>query len=143
MLRHILTRLILMIPVIFFITVMVFTIMHLIPGDPAYVMLGEEASPKAVETLRKQLGLDRSIPVQYMAWMKAALTSDENGLTPGLSSLRSAANICSLTALNFPLCRFLTLNRRINFWFAWRKLKNKDFKTNTLFKWRFHVSFIC
>lgn len=76
MLRHILTRLILMIPVIFFITVMVFTIMHLIPGDPAYVMLGEEASPKAVETLRKQLGLDRSIPVQYMAWMKAALKGD-------------------------------------------------------------------
>jgi peptide/nickel transport system permease protein len=65
-----------MIPVIFFITVMVFTIMHLIPGDPAYVMLGEEASPKAVETLRKQLGLDRSIPVQYMAWMKAALKGD-------------------------------------------------------------------
>jgi len=76
MLRHILTRLILMIPVIFFITVMVFTIMHLIPGDPAYVMLGEEASPKAVEMLRKQLGLDRSIPVQYMAWMKAALKGD-------------------------------------------------------------------
>jgi len=65
-----------MIPVIFFITVMVFTIMHLIPGDPAYVMLGEEASPKAVEALRKQLGLDRSIPVQYMAWMKAALKGD-------------------------------------------------------------------
>jgi peptide/nickel transport system permease protein len=65
-----------MIPVIFFITVMVFTIMHLIPGDPAYVMLGEEASPKAVEMLRKQLGLDRSIPVQYMAWMKAALKGD-------------------------------------------------------------------
>lgn len=76
MLRHILTRLILMIPVIFFISVMVFTIMHLIPGDPAYVMLGEEASPEAVEALRKELGLDRSVPVQYMEWIKAALKGD-------------------------------------------------------------------
>ena len=76
MLRHILARLILMIPVIFFISVMVFTMMHLIPGDPAYVMLGEEASPEAVEALRKELGLDRSIPVQYMEWMKAALQGD-------------------------------------------------------------------
>ena len=65
-----------MIPVVFFISVMVFTIMHLIPGDPAYVMLGEEASLEAVEELRKELGLDRSIPVQYMAWIKAALKGD-------------------------------------------------------------------
>jgi peptide/nickel transport system permease protein len=65
-----------MIPVIFFISVMVFTIMHLIPGDPAYVMLGEEASPEAVEALRKELGLDRSVPVQYMEWIKAALKGD-------------------------------------------------------------------
>ena len=65
-----------MIPVVFFISVMVFTIMHLIPGDPAYVMLGEEASLEAVEELRKELGLDRSIPVQYAAWIKAALKGD-------------------------------------------------------------------
>lgn len=76
MLRHIIARLLLMIPVLFFISLMVFTIMHLIPGDPTYVMLGEEVSEEAAENLRKELGLDKSLPVQYFNWIRKALRGD-------------------------------------------------------------------
>jgi peptide/nickel transport system permease protein len=76
MLKYIIKRIILMIPVILFVSLMVFTIMHLIPGDPAYVMLGEDVSQEAVDSLRKELGLDRSLPVQYLSWVSKAIRGD-------------------------------------------------------------------
>ncbi len=65
-----------MIPVMALISIMVFTIMHMIPGDPAYVMLGEEASVEAVKALEKELGLDRSIHIQYLKWISNVLKGD-------------------------------------------------------------------
>lgn len=57
-------------------SVVVFAVMRLVPGDPAQLMLGMSASPEAVAALRADLGLDRPLPVQYLAWIGGLLTGD-------------------------------------------------------------------
>jgi peptide/nickel transport system permease protein len=54
----------------------VFFLIHLIPGDPAAAMLGEGAAPSDVAALRKDLGLDRPLPEQYVAWVSGLLHGD-------------------------------------------------------------------
>jgi peptide/nickel transport system permease protein len=54
----------------------VFFLIHLIPGDPVAAMLGEGASPSDVVSLRKELGLDRPLPVQYWHWLKGLSHAD-------------------------------------------------------------------
>ena len=74
--RYILRRLVAMIPVIFIVSLIVFSLIHLTPGDPAQTMLGEEATPKEVAALRAKLGLDQPLPVQYVKWAGAVLHGD-------------------------------------------------------------------
>jgi peptide/nickel transport system permease protein len=57
-------------------SVVVFAFIHLIPGDPIYVLLGDTATPDQVEALRHHLGLDQPIFVQYLAWAAKALSGD-------------------------------------------------------------------
>ncbi|MFP3090658.1 ABC transporter permease [Treponema sp. TIM-1] len=68
-LNYILKRLSQMIPVLFVITVVVFMLIHFIPGDPARLMLGDRASLASVEALREKLGLNESLAVQYGIFM--------------------------------------------------------------------------
>lgn len=64
-----LRRLVGTIPVLFLVSIMVFLLIHLIPGDAATVVLGEEATPQAKAELRHQLGLDQPLPIQYGHWI--------------------------------------------------------------------------
>lgn len=57
-------------------SILVFVVMSVLPGDPASVMLGTRATPEAVEALRVELGLDRSLPVQYLDWASGAVRGD-------------------------------------------------------------------
>lgn len=57
------------IPVIFIVMTIVFFMVHLIPGNPAYVILGAQASSEQIKVLEKQLGLDKPIYLQYVDWM--------------------------------------------------------------------------
>lgn len=57
-------------------SVIVFAFVHLIPGDPTYVLLGDGATPEQAEALRRKLGLDRSIFVQYSTWAYHAIRGD-------------------------------------------------------------------
>ena len=66
-------RLLLMIPVALLVSFVTFMIIHLIPGDPARVLLGESATPQTVAALRHQLGLDQPIMVQYFIWLGQAI----------------------------------------------------------------------
>ena len=63
-------------PVLFGISLLVFLMLRLIPGDPVRVMLGERASPAEMEHLRQELGLDRSLPLQYLAYAGQLLQGD-------------------------------------------------------------------
>ncbi len=76
MARFIGSRLVTTIPVLLFVSVAVFLMVHLTPGDPVKLMLGEDAGPEAVAALRRELGLDRPLPVQYTQWLGHVLTGD-------------------------------------------------------------------
>lgn len=76
MLPYLFRRLLLSIPVLFFVSLIVFSLISLIPGDPARVMLGEEASHEALEALRKEMGLDRPMIVRYTIWLNHVVRGD-------------------------------------------------------------------
>jgi peptide/nickel transport system permease protein len=66
-------RLLSLLPILFVVSTFVFMIIHLTPGDPASVMLGEEATQQEINTLREQLGLNQPLYQQYFLWIGNAL----------------------------------------------------------------------
>lgn len=77
MLRYIAGRMALMAPVLVLVSVVVFLLLHLTPGDPVVVMLGESGvSPETAAALRHDLGLDQPLYVQYARWAVALLHGD-------------------------------------------------------------------
>jgi peptide/nickel transport system permease protein len=76
MLQYLARRLALMVPVAFLVSLVVFSLVHLTPVDPATLILGEEHSPQAIAALRHELGLDRPLPEQYITWITRALHGD-------------------------------------------------------------------
>ncbi|MCL4459221.1 MAG: ABC transporter permease [Chloroflexi bacterium] len=73
---YIIRRLLQAVPVLFLSSVVVFLIIHLIPGDPAVIMLGFEATPERVEALRTQMGLNKSLAEQYLIWLSHVIRGD-------------------------------------------------------------------
>src|SRR3989440_1916172 len=69
-------RLLATIPVLLLVTAGVFALLHLTPGDPIDAMMAESVDATAKDALRRELGLDRPIPVQYAAWMGRLLRGD-------------------------------------------------------------------
>jgi peptide/nickel transport system permease protein len=63
-------------PVLLFLSIAVFLMLHLTPGDPVKLMLGEDAEPQAVAAVRKDLGLDQPLPLQYLLWLGKVLRGD-------------------------------------------------------------------
>lgn len=76
MAAYILKRLLALVPVLLGLTLIVFLIMAAIPGDPATAILGSYATPENVERLNQQLGLNRSLPEQYLLWLGNLLEGD-------------------------------------------------------------------
>ena len=76
MIRYILRRLLLMIPVALLVTIGVFALARISPADPVLIFAGEERDPAALAAIRQQLGLDQPLPVQYVAWLGHALQGD-------------------------------------------------------------------
>lgn len=76
MLHYTLRRTALLVPLLFGIVVVVFALMQIIPGDPAVVLLGQNATPEAVAALRTTLGLDRPLPVQLAFYVANLLQGD-------------------------------------------------------------------
>ncbi len=70
MTTYIIRRLLLMVPTLLLATLFVFTIMRFIPGDPASVQLGDQATLADVRALKKQLGLDKPLATQYFVWLR-------------------------------------------------------------------------
>src|ERR687895_918427 len=71
-----LRRLLLTLPILFVVSVLCFSMINLIPGDPATVILGPEASEQAKEQMRERLGLNKPIVVQYVEWLRGVLRGD-------------------------------------------------------------------
>src|SRR6478736_7303169 len=69
-------RLLQLIPTLFFVSVIIFSLQQLLPGDPALVMAGEEKDPEVIEQIRKQYRLDQPLPLQYVYWVKGIFSGD-------------------------------------------------------------------
>ncbi|MCL5110143.1 MAG: ABC transporter permease [Chloroflexi bacterium] len=74
--EYLLQRLLQLVPVLFFLSIIVFTIVRLIPGDPAAIRLGMEATPEGIAAVQKEMGLDKPIFVQYGIWLGDVLRGD-------------------------------------------------------------------
>jgi peptide/nickel transport system permease protein len=74
--RYLAQRLVQLLAVLFVVSVVAFALVRLIPGDPATVQLGAEATPEAVQALRHDLGLDRPLVVQYVRWVAHVARGD-------------------------------------------------------------------
>jgi len=68
-LRYMLRRILFMIPVALLVSFLTFMMIHLIPGDPARILLGEYATPQTVAALDQQLGLNKPLPIQFGLWL--------------------------------------------------------------------------
>ncbi|MGL4367283.1 MAG: ABC transporter permease [Brevinemataceae bacterium] len=73
MIRYVMNRFLMLIPVILGISFVVFSIMSMTPGDPAQLILGESASPEALDAKRKELGLDKPFIIQYFQYISMAV----------------------------------------------------------------------
>jgi peptide/nickel transport system permease protein len=96
-------RLALAVPMLFGMSVVVFLIVHLVPGDPARAILGLNATPELVARLRTQLGLDDSLVSQYVAWLGNVLTGDFG------TDYSSSAPIATLLGQRLPVTIELAL----------------------------------
>jgi ABC-type dipeptide/oligopeptide/nickel transport system permease component len=76
MLSYIARRLVLTVPVLFGVATLVFSLIHLVPGDPAQAMLGDGASPEDIAQLRTRLGLDRPLLEQYGGYLEGLARGD-------------------------------------------------------------------
>lgn len=72
----ILRRLLALFPVLLGVSVVIFIVIHLTPGDPAILMAGPEATGEVLDQIRKDYGLDRPLPVQYVAWLSHVVRGD-------------------------------------------------------------------
>nr|MDQ3399220.1 ABC transporter permease [Deinococcota bacterium] len=95
--RYVLQRLGTLLLVLLGVSILTFAIIPLIPGDPARVRLGVQATPQAVVALRRQLGLDRPLPVQYLDWLTGIVTRGDFGV-----SLLSGRSISGEIARRLP-----------------------------------------
>lgn len=101
MLRYVTRRILELVFTLLCISILVFSIIHVMPGDPALLAAGLEASPEVVEGLRKELGLDQPLPTQFGRFLLSALSGDLG------VSIRTRSPVASEILERFP--RTLTI----------------------------------
>lgn len=105
MLKFIINRVLLMIPILLGVSLVTFIIVRSIPGDPVRVLIGfdQRATPEQIDNIRRAYGLDQSLPVQYLRWMGHVVQGDLG------SSLRTTRPLTTELALRLPVTAELTL----------------------------------
>ncbi len=76
MLSYILHRILMLVPVLFGVTLVSFSLLHLVPGDPAEILGGQEATAEDVARIRKEYGLDQPLAIQYLRFVGNAVRGD-------------------------------------------------------------------
>ena len=97
MLRFLLRRVVIALPTIILISIFVFGLQKLLPGDPVLAMAGEERDPAVIEYLREKYRLNDPVPVQYLTWIKGVATGDLG------TSLRTNQPVTELIAEKLPV----------------------------------------
>lgn len=96
-------RLLQLLPTLFFVSVIIFGLQQLLPGDPAQAMAGEEQNPEVLAEIRKQYRLDQPFYVQYVYWVGGVLTGNLG------ESMRLKEPVLTLIAQKFPVTLQLAL----------------------------------
>ncbi len=76
MTKYLVKRILTLIPVLLIVSIVIFLLIHMTPGDPAAAMLGDLATPEEVAALRERMGLNKPLPVQYWNWLMRVLHGD-------------------------------------------------------------------
>lgn len=76
MLRFLARRVAILIPTLLFVSIIIFGLQQLLPGDPAIAMAGEERDPVAIEEIREKYNLNKPLPVRYWLWISGVLQGD-------------------------------------------------------------------
>src|SRR5436190_2723987 len=97
MLNYLLQRLATIVPTLFFVSVLIFGLQQLLPGDPAIALAGEDRDPNVVAHLRAKFHLDEPLPVRYGYWLGGVLTGDLG------ESLRMQKPVVALIAEKLPV----------------------------------------
>ncbi|MGE7471835.1 ABC transporter permease [Bosea sp. NPDC003192] len=97
MLPHLARKLAQMLPVAFFVTIIVFALTNLLPGDPTVTILGEQASPEQRAAVRVEYGLDQPAPVRYVTWLTRVAQGDFG------RSLRTREDVGEMLAARIPV----------------------------------------
>ena len=135
MTRYIAQRLLLTIQVLLLVSIIVFALINLIPGDPAQLMAGGEAGKEVVEALRKQMGLDRPVIVRYLIWLQRVLRGDLG------RSVRDGRPVRDVLLLKLPVTIQLALVSLFVAWSiaipsgvlaAWKRRSAIDYTATTL-----------
>lgn len=103
MLQYFVKRLLGLIPTLLLVGIAVFMLVHLLPGDPARLAAGPDASPETVELVRKDLGLDRPLPEQFVRFVTGSLRGDFG------KSIRTKRTVSSEIAARFLPTLWLTV----------------------------------
>jgi peptide/nickel transport system permease protein len=96
-------RLLQLIPTLFFVSVIIFSLQQLLPGDPALTMAGEERDPAVIAQIRAQYHLDQPLPAQYLAWVGGVLHGDLG------ESIRIKEKVLDLVLAKLPVTLQLAL----------------------------------
>jgi len=132
---YLVRRLFLTLPVLFFVSVIVFSLINLIPGDPARIMLGEEVSKEALSALRKEMGLDRPLYVRYLLWLSHVARGDFG------RSVRDGRPVLDTLLLKLPVTIELAVTSLLVAWViaipagvvaAWKQRTALDYAATTL-----------
>ncbi|TJZ93293.1 ABC transporter permease [Paracoccus gahaiensis] len=97
MLIYIAKRLLIALPTLLIVSMLVFGLQHLLPGDPVLAMAGEERDPETLARIRASLNLDQPIPIQYLRWLGGVVTGDFG------TSLRTGEPVSALIAQKLPV----------------------------------------
>jgi peptide/nickel transport system permease protein len=100
---YLLRRLIQLPLVVLLVTILIFMLMHVTPGDPISLMLGQFATPDAVASLRESYGLDKSLPEQYLLWLQRMVRGDLG------ESIRQHHAVTAMIRERFPISFTLAL----------------------------------
>ncbi|CAM3191005.1 ABC transporter permease [Paracoccus nototheniae] len=97
MLIYIAKRLLIALPTLLIVSMLVFGLQHLLPGDPVLAMAGEERDPETLARIRASLNLDQPIPIQYLRWLGGVVQGDLG------TSLRTGEPVSALIAQKLPV----------------------------------------
>lgn len=120
---------------LFFVSLIVFSLITLIPGDPARIMLGEEAGRETLEALRKEMGLDRPLMMRYAIWMSHVLQGDLG------RSVRDRRSVMQTLLQKIPVTAELAVTSLIVAWAiaipagalaAWKRRSAIDYAATTV-----------